>query len=184
VGRAIATAVGSAVHRALELLDLEAEPGDGLAGVRATVAATLAAQLGGDELSRARERADRLLERFAAGPLFGRLRELAPRIVARELQVLLAPASSVDGPVGYLAGAVDLVYLDPVTGEPVVADYKTDAVEDPAEIDALCARYALQGAYYVRAVREAFGLAQDPRFELWFLHAGRAEAVAGRALRG
>jgi ATP-dependent helicase/nuclease subunit A len=176
-GRAIATAVGSAVHRALELLDLEAAPAEALAGARETVEATLKTQLVGDELAKARERADEILERFQSGALLGRLRELGPRILARELPVLLPPTDASDGPVGYLAGAIDLVYLDPVTDEPVVADYKTDGVETQAEIDELCARYALQGAQYVRAVREAFGLARDPRFELWFLQAGRAEAV-------
>jgi len=120
-------------------------------------------------------RACDLAERFVSSGLLARLRQLAPHVVARELTVLLPPAGGDGGPAGYVSGRIDLVYLDPETGEPVVADYKTGRGETDDEIRAATARHAAQGAQYVRAVREALGLAKDPRFELWFLHAGRVE---------
>ena len=55
----------------------------------------------------------------------------------------------------------------------MVADYKTDEVETEEEIAARSAVYAPQGALYSRAVLEALELEQAPRFELWFLRAGR-----------
>ena len=55
----------------------------------------------------------------------------------------------------------------------MIADYKTDEVEDPEEIARRAAVYAPQGATYVRALQEALDLPQPPRFELWFLRADR-----------
>jgi hypothetical protein len=84
-----------------------------------------------------------------------------------------------------VAGAIDLVYRDPATGELVVVDYKTDRIETKAEIAERARVYAAQGAEYQRALREALRLDAPPRFELWFLYAGRrapidtAEADAG-----
>ena len=73
----------------------------------------------------------------------------------------------------YVSGVVDLVYRDPESGEVVVADYKTDRIDDP---DAEEARermeaYRRQGAVYRRALREGLGLDYTPRFELWLLAA-------------
>jgi ATP-dependent exoDNAse (exonuclease V) beta subunit len=106
------------------------------------------------------------------------LRELGPAVLARELPILVPPAEGEeegDGarPVGFVAGAIDLVYRDPATGTLVVADYKTDAVADDDEIAARVDVYRPQGAVYARAVRDALGLAEAPRFELWFLRADR-----------
>jgi ATP-dependent exoDNAse (exonuclease V) beta subunit len=108
--------------------------------------------------------------RFGAGPLAARLAALAPHVVARELPVWLQPEGA-EAPVAFVAGAIDLLYRDPESGALVVADYKTDAVE-PEHVAAHAARYAGQGAAYVRAVERALGLAAPPRFELWFLSAG------------
>jgi ATP-dependent exoDNAse (exonuclease V) beta subunit len=99
-------------------------------------------------------------------------------VVARELPVLLPPAHDERGPVGFVAGAIDLVHRDPETGQLVVVDYKTDRVETPAQIAERAKAYAPQGAEYQRALRDALGLAAPPRFELWFLHAGHREVVA------
>jgi ATP-dependent exoDNAse (exonuclease V) beta subunit len=66
---------------------------------------------------------------------------------------------------------IDLVYRSPETGELVIADYKTDRVEGPAEADARAAAYRGQGAAYQRALRDGLGLSYTPRFELWFLRA-------------
>ena len=77
-----------------------------------------------------------------------------------------------------MAGVIDLLYNDPETGAWVVADYKTDAVDGPDSIDRLCRRYAPQGQAYTRAVQQALELSEPPRFELWFLAAGRIVEVA------
>ena len=106
--------------------------------------------------------------------------------MARELPVWAAPAGDtplepvgfdVGDPVGFVAGAIDLLYRDPESGALVVADYKTDAVAGVA-LEERAASYRAQGAAYTRAVAAALGLAQSPRFELWFLAAGEVRVVA------
>jgi ATP-dependent exoDNAse (exonuclease V) beta subunit len=82
-----------------------------------------------------------------------------------------APAPAPAPPVGFIAGAVDLLYRDAASGELVIADYKTDEVAG-AEVAGRAALYASQGEVYVRAVRDALDLDAAPRFELWFVHAG------------
>ncbi|MEA2690931.1 MAG: ATP-dependent helicase/nuclease subunit, partial [Acidobacteriota bacterium] len=171
--RESAMAAGGAVHRALESWDLEAEPEAELARQRALLPSYLAALLGDARPDRAQRRAAALLERFAAGPLLPRLRAAADGIVARELPVLLPPGRGENAPVGYVAGAIDLLYKDVGTGSLVVADYKTDEVQGEEALAARATAYAPQGAAYVRAVAEALGLPEPPRFELWFLPAGR-----------
>ena len=91
--------------------------------------------------------------------------------------MLLPAEPDGDGPVGFVAGAIDLLYRDPATNEFVVVDYKTDRVEGEAALAERAARYAGQAASYRRAVQEALALAQPPRFELWFLHAGAVVPV-------
>jgi ATP-dependent exoDNAse (exonuclease V) beta subunit len=126
---------------------------------------------------RAGQRADRLLERLAEGPLLAHLHALRDRVIARELPTLSPPERGDAEPVGFVAGAIDLLYRDPASGAFVVADFKTDRVPD-AEVLAERARaHATQGAVYTRAVQEALGLEERPRFELWFLDAGRIEGV-------
>jgi ATP-dependent helicase/nuclease subunit A len=167
IGRDAAMAAGTLVHRALELLDLA---GDADAE-RERVAAGLA-----DPDPAIEARARELLDRCAANGLLERLFGLADRVVARELPVLLPPGAAADDPVGFVAGAVDLVHRDPQTDALVVVDYKTDLVESDAELEERAAGYRSQGAAYVRAVQEALALPEPPRFELWFLHAGRVVA--------
>jgi ATP-dependent exoDNAse (exonuclease V) beta subunit len=122
-------------------------------------------------------RARAVWERFAAGPLAERLASLAPHVIARELPVWVAPAGDgPEAPVGFVAGAIDLLYRDPASEELVVADYKTDAVE-AGGVAARAATYAGQGEAYVRALTAALGLASRPRFELWFLQAGEVCTV-------
>jgi ATP-dependent exoDNAse (exonuclease V) beta subunit len=169
---AVARAVGTAIHRVLEEFDFDAElhaewerQGDALAGDPAL-------DVSPESRSSALEASRRLLDRIAAGRLFERLHALADRIVARELSVLLPPVEP-NGPVGYLAGVIDLVYRDPGSGELVVADYKTDSLSDSGALGDRVAAYAKQGAVYQRAIREALDLSYTPRFELWFLDADR-----------
>jgi ATP-dependent helicase/nuclease subunit A len=171
--REAAMAVGGAVHRVLEEWDLAADSRDELARQRTRLPAYLAPLARGEVLDLALPRAESLLEAFGQSRLLERLRSLAGRIVARELPVLLPPREAPHAPVGVVTGAVDLVYRDPGTGHLVIADYKTDEVEDPEEIARRAAVYAPQGATYVRALQEALDLPHPPRFELWFLRADR-----------
>lgn len=169
--RPAALAAGGGVHRALETWNLEAEPEEEARRQRALLPTYLAMIALGDELPRALALAEDLLDHFCRGSLLPGLRSLAGSIVARELPVLVPPQDAA-GPVGFVSGAIDLLYRDPETGELVVADHKTDDV-DGDELEARAAVYAAQGAVYTRAVAQALGLERRPRFELWFLRAGR-----------
>jgi ATP-dependent exoDNAse (exonuclease V) beta subunit len=179
--RRIAMAAGSAVHAALEHARFDASAGELRAHGEAAISAALASVVPADERTEAARRARAIWAHACAGPLLAKLREIAPRIVARELAVLLAPdelPASDDAPVGFVSGAIDLLYRDE-HGEYVVADYKTDEAESDAELSALTAKYAPQGAAYTRAVQLALGLTTAPRFELWFLQAGEVRATGG-----
>jgi ATP-dependent helicase/nuclease subunit A len=171
VERGVALAAGTAVHALLEAGRLDAAAADG----PLERAVAMAALPGEREAVLAHART--VWRRFAAGPLAPRLAALAPHVVARELPVWLAPREEdAEGPVGFVAGAIDLLYRDPASGELVVADYKTDAV-DGADLGAHALRYAAQGEHYVRAVQQALALAARPRFELWFLAAGEVRVL-------
>ena len=205
-GRPAAMAAGSAVHRALELWDFAAPPERELLRHTARLPAYLAGlaqaanaapnqtanaapnqtanaapnQTADAALAQAAvERARDLLARFAAGPFPARLASIASGIVARELPVLLPPETDGAGPLGFVAGAIDLIYRDGGRrdGELVIVDYKTDAVAGRAEAARRAASYAAQGAVYRRAVAEALGLTWPPRVELWFLAAGEVVEV-------
>jgi ATP-dependent exoDNAse (exonuclease V) beta subunit len=175
--RRVALAAGTALHAVLESLDWAdadaLQPARALAALERAVAT--AAPPGESQAVLARARS--VWERFAAGPLLARLRALAPHVVARELPVWAAPAGdTASDPVGFVAGAIDLLYRDPASGELAVADYKTDAVEGAA-LEERAQSYASQGAVYTRAVTAALGLTSPPRFELWFLAAGEVRIV-------
>jgi ATP-dependent exoDNAse (exonuclease V) beta subunit len=155
-----------------ENLDFEEEVGAGRERADALLAIALGEAAPPERFEEALTRARALLDRIGEGALFAKLRGLAPQIVARELPVLVPPTGDT-GPAAYLSGMIDLVYRDPDSGQLVVADYKTDRVDDDAVLKQRTAAYALQGAVYQRAVQEAFGLPYTPRFELWYLAADR-----------
>jgi ATP-dependent exoDNAse (exonuclease V) beta subunit len=177
--RRAARAVGTAIHRLLEQLDLDGDPAEELERLRPRVAAWLAGALPDDERAGewARARAEQLLERLGQGPLLPRLRDLREHVVARELPALSPPPREEGAPVGFVPGAIDLLYRDPETGGLVVADFKTDHIQVEASLAAHARRYVAQGVAYTRAVREALVLEERPRFELWFLDPGRIEVV-------
>ncbi len=177
-GREAAMAAGGAVHRALETWDLSADPSEEADRQRALLPAYLGPLIRGEGQENALARARDLLELFVQGELLPRFTSLKDHVLARELPVLLPPGSGEHSPVGVVAGTIDLLYRDPGTGRLVVADYKTDDVA-PEEIETRAAAYAPQGALYVRALREALDLDEEPRFELWFLRAG--DVWVGRA---
>lgn len=173
--RDLRMALGTAIHRALELWNLEAPPDEELQRRRRTLELDLESLVSPGDLADARTAGMDLLEKVVDGDLLARLRELAPHVLARELPVLLPPDA--DGmeppPTGFLAGAVDLLYRDPETEELVVADYKTDEVATDDDLAARATVYAPQGRLYAQAVQEALDLPAPPRFELWFLRADR-----------
>lgn len=167
--RALAQRVGTAFHRLLERFDLAGEPDAALARGLADECERLAAEESGEAAAAAASRLRELVRDFAAGSLWRRFLDLRGEVLARELPVLLPPAET--GPVGLLAGAVDLLYRDPQSGELVVADYKTDALA-PGEVAVRAEIYRRQGEVYQRAVMAALDLAAPPRLELWFVALG------------
>jgi ATP-dependent exoDNAse (exonuclease V) beta subunit len=165
-----ATAAGSLVHGVLERLELDGDPATAFERARRGLEALVDPRLAEDVRAAAVARAGETLDRFRASRLWDSFSALAPQVVARELPVLLPPDEDV-GPIGFVAGTIDLLYRDPATGRLVVADYKTDEVAGAA-LEERARSYASQGQAYVRAVQEALNLPEAPRFELWFLHAG------------
>jgi ATP-dependent exoDNAse (exonuclease V) beta subunit len=171
--RALALAVGSAVHRVLERMDPRLPLREAIQKEHEGLIAFVSRELPPEDRAPALERCRDLLTRFAEGPLGRRFTEIAPTLLARELPLLSRPGDGDLDPVGVLSGAIDLLYRDPDTGEPVVVDYKTDSVTDRGEIDDLGRRYLAQGSLYAEAVGDALGLDRTPRFELWLLVPGR-----------
>jgi ATP-dependent exoDNAse (exonuclease V) beta subunit len=166
--RSVARAAGTAVHALLEEAGSTPPDADTDTRLRQCVARVAAP----GELDAVLAHARAVWERFASGPLAARLADLAPHVVARELPVWVAAAGEGENdPVGFVAGAIDLLYRDPKSGALVVADYKTDATT-AKESEAHAERYRAQGAAYVRAITRALALPAPPRFELWFLTAG------------
>ena len=167
-------AVGSAIHEILEHLDLSADPKialeAGLARARLQLEGAVSVERRAEIEGRCRSIVDGLL----ASRSLQRLRSLAGCIMGREVPVLLPPGDA--GAVGFVAGQIDLVYRDPENGEVVVADYKTDRV-DEAEAPDRARVYAPQGEVYARALQEALELEKTPRVEFWFLRADRIETV-------
>ncbi len=81
------------------------------------------------------------------------------------------PPDAADEALAVLSGAADLVYSDPEDGRPVIADYKTDAIDDRARLPERAAAHAPQLDAYARALTAALALEAPPHRELWFLHA-------------
>lgn len=170
-GRETAFLIGNTLHRALEMMDLEADLAGEFRRMRAWISRELGGLLRGQELEFALRRALGIWDGVSGGRIMAKLQEIKSHVVGRELPVLLSPEQPDEGPVGLWAGSMDLLYRDPRDGQWVVADYKTDHVVDRQEMAKLCQVYSYQGAHYVRAVREMLALEGTPRFELWFLEA-------------
>jgi ATP-dependent helicase/nuclease subunit A len=167
-----AAAVGTAIHRLLETIDLEAALPPQLDAHRTRLIDDAGAELDDGEARRAAERIEALLDAIRDGDCLNRLAELATSVVARELPVILRPGED-DGGSSVVSGTIDLVYTDADDGRLVVADYKTDAVDDEAKIAERVERYRPQLETYARALEQALALEERPRAELWFLHADR-----------
>jgi ATP-dependent helicase/nuclease subunit A len=176
--RNLAMELGKIVHGALERVAWTGDFQEEMAGLERWCREQVLRVLSGDEASQALRRLEAIWGGLRGGHILRRLQQIGPHVVARELPVLLAPFGDQEGPVGVFAGFMDLLYRDPKDGKWVVADYKTDRVGSPQEMLELCKVYSSQGELYVRAIQEMMGLAQPPRFELWFLSADEIQEVA------
>ena len=101
-----------------------------------------------------------------------RLSVLASAVIARELPVF-GWEESEGAPGTVVSGIIDLVYRDPDDGRPVVADYKTDTVDDEAALEERARVYEPQVLAYAKILRDALALEEEPHVELWFLAADR-----------
>ena len=164
-----AAAAGTAVHRLLETIDLESDLAAQIEQRRDEVLDWAAAESEGSA-DLARRRAAEVLEGLLAGRCLATLAARASDVVARELP-LLVPAGGHDPAVSVILGVADLVYRR--NGRVVVADYKTDALRDDAEIAARAEHYRPQLDLYARAVGQALDVAEPPVAEIWFLSADR-----------
>jgi ATP-dependent helicase/nuclease subunit A len=173
----ISMAVGSCVHRALEEFDLCSDMERELKRKKEEVKRFLTKRLEPRWRDISIERSIFLLERFARGKIMDRLRRIREWIIGREIPLIIKPDMKWNGPVGFYAGKIDLLYKDPDTGIYVIVDYKTDQVETDSEIEERARIYSIQGRIYKKAIREAFGLYEEPRFEIWFLNADRITFV-------
>jgi ATP-dependent exoDNAse (exonuclease V) beta subunit len=160
VVREEAAVAGTILHAVLERMDHTRDAGARLAWAKDEIARrldTVPDPLRAGTAQRIRD----VLSALEGGRVLARLGELAPHIVGRELPLVLPPEER-NGPLQAITGAVDLVYRDPEDGGLVVVDYKTGRQRDG---DA----HAAQGTRYARAIRDALGLADEPRFEAWYL---------------
>ncbi len=165
----LAMALGTAVHEMLEVLDLDRELAPQISEYRAGVVSELGSGRDGEEAGR---RAEELLTRIAEGGCLERLASVAPNVLSRELPVLLWSEKE-GAPGAVVSGIIDLVYRDPEDRRLVVADYKTDRVQDD---DALAERthvYEPQVRIYANALQKALSLDHEPHTELWFLAADK-----------
>lgn len=168
VSRDTAMLVGTAVHRMFEQWRFDDAPEDQLAASRAAGQRRLEAWLAEGDRDAAVELFDELLDRFVGGRLWTRWLAIGEHVVARELPMLDRPPEQSPA-LDFVAGAIDLIYRDPESGAVVVADYKTDRVEDEDALTARATVYEAQEQVYVDAVQTALGLAEPPQAELWFL---------------
>ncbi len=177
-----AMAAGSAVHRALELIELGgADPDDALDQQIAALPRYVAALVDEPVATAAQDRAATILVALRGGAILDRLHAHAGHIVARELPVLLPPPSDPQVsrghvPVAGYVGAVDLLLWDPTAEQLVVVDYKTDDVSGEALLQRAAA-YRSQARAYADAVQQALQPQRPPRAELWFLRRDRIVQV-------
>ncbi|MFN7940759.1 MAG: UvrD-helicase domain-containing protein [Thermoanaerobaculia bacterium] len=176
--RSVALALGSALHRALELAPLASQDARAWrAAARHEVAARAA---GEPQVAPALTALDAALAALLASRLWKRLADLAPHVLARELPLLVAAdPDAAEGPIDGVTGTLDLLYRDPGSGETVVADFKSDAVATEEEVAAKVEIYRPQLAVYGRAVALALAPSAPPRLELWLLAQDRIVVVPG-----
>jgi len=152
-GRA-ATAVGRAVHAALQEVDLAT--GEWLARIAERCALAEAMPDSADEVRELAEKALRSrVVRRAAGA----------RWLGREVYV----SADLDG-TGVLEGIIDLIFED-ASGALVIVDFKTDGAREGGSLEEAAAAYVPQLGAYAEAVRRTTGLEVS---EAWLVFARRA----------
>ena len=158
-GRA-ATAIGRAVHAALQEVDLAT--GEGLAGIaeRCTRAEAIPDRAG---------EVRKLAERTLATPIVRRAAdaEADGRWLGREVYV----SADLDG-AGVLEGIIDLVFEDGA-GALVLVDFKTDRVPETGSLEDAAVPYVPQLGAYAEAVRRTTGREVS---EAWIVFARRTAA--------
>lgn len=157
-----AAAMGTLLHRCMELLDFS-HP-QGAAALMAQAAVEM--ELGPAALAAATASLEAMLAAFAAGPLWPQL------AAARQRRAELEFVSQMPGAI--LRGKIDLLYQD-AAGRWHIVDYKSDRV-GPEGLAAHAQRYDLQmqiyaeaASRYLRAAGEGEGVAD---ITLYFLRTG------------
>ena len=172
VSRNLAMALGTTVHRLLEVVDLGVDLQTQVGESRDRVVSEVVSGMDEVQTSEAAKIVDELLARIAAGPCLERLSALAPGVIARELPVF-GWEEHEGAPGAVVSGIVDLVYRDPDDSRLVVADYKTDALDDEAALEERIRVYEPQVRTYAKILSDALDLDEEPHVELWFLAADR-----------
>ncbi len=169
-----ARAVGTAVHRALELIDLQQTPEAALEKQLESLPQDLRGFIATADLADVAAQAKLVLQQMDNNGMLHELFERREYILGREIPVLLTPTdcNPDEDPLGAIVGTLDLLYRDPADGQLVVADFKSDQVADAQALKHLAKAYQPQGELYCRAVEQLFPDEEPPRFELWFLRAG------------
>jgi ATP-dependent helicase/nuclease subunit A len=144
---------GSAVHQALDAAGRGAA-GDTLARVCRAALLENGRPSGGGEPEELAELVA-LVESVVRSPLLERARR-AERLLSEVPFALPRPMDGPDGPLpGVVEGVVDLAFRE--AGGWVIADYKTDDVTDPAELDRRLALYRAQVDLYADCWEELTG---------------------------
>ena len=150
------TAIGTAVHAVLQLLDLKNPTPQAIAELSS-------AQAWSESVPEHTDAIQRAVESALGSPI---VRSCAGAAHWKELYVA-TPVGAVT-----LEGYVDLV-VDTPEGL-VVVDYKTDSVPNDRAVDAKVAQYRLQGAAYAVAIETATG---RPVVDVQFVFCGSGTAV-------
>lgn len=154
--------VGMVCHRVMEEWDFlrESEVSDRLnRAIERSIKATLAG--GNSDPGLARE-VKKILGGFFKSEIFQEL--CRSEIIGREIPFTIPWDGNI------MEGVIDLVYRK--NGGVVVADYKTDRVEE-SKLKKHAEQYKLQRDVYLEAVRRGLGI-KDPEFKLIFLRLGKA----------
>ena len=116
---------------------------------------------------------DELLARIVAGPCLERLAAIAPAVIARELPVFGSEEHE-GAPGTVVSGIVDLVYRDPDDSRLVVADYKTDTLDDEEALAGADQGLRTPGSDLRQRPSTMPSIStHEPHIELWFLAADR-----------
>jgi ATP-dependent helicase/nuclease subunit A len=161
--RAVARAVGTALHDVLERWDFRNAK---VAQSLLSAAVTRAVRASGAPEPQVLAEARALLESLVTSALPKALGSL--EILGRELPLVFRDS---DGRAW--SGTLDLLYRDPADGALVVADYKTDSKPDAEARE----RYRKQLAVYARGVARLFPDEPPPRLELVWLRTGQRERL-------